>query len=165
MSQARSITLNAFSLLLVFAATAVTSDAGESRVELTDGSSINAELIGIDGGNYLLRSPTLGEIRVPEASIRAIRPLASGAEGSTPPGSPAGGQVGEVAGKLLADPRLLEMVEGLRNDPELQSALADPEFMRLVMAGDYQSLSGDPRMQRLMANPAILAIIGEMSHR
>ncbi|MBK1717380.1 hypothetical protein [Thiocystis violacea] len=132
--------------------------AGESRVELTDGSVISGELLSIDGGRYRLRSATLGEVILPESSIRALRP---GAE-SSDPGAPdrRADEIADIQKRLVQDPGLMDGITALQNDPEIQAVLADPELTRLILAGDIERLRADPRIQRLMSHPALRAMVG-----
>ena len=51
-----------------------------SRLELTDGSILVGEVLGMSDGVYSVRSPTLGTIRVESSPIRDLRRV------DTPPG-------------------------------------------------------------------------------
>ncbi len=141
------------------------ADAGESQIELRDGSQVRAELISVDGGYYLLRSATLGEVRVRETDVVSIRPLASGGYPAFAPGPANAGEVAAIQQQLLGNAGLLQLVETLQGDPEIQAALSDPDFMRSVLAGDYQSIRADPRLQSLMAHPLIQSILAQMGGR
>jgi len=144
--------------------------AGESRIELRDGSIIGGEVIGVTNGAYRVRSPTLGEVQVRESDVVAIRPMTAGTLATAPADSSAapatsGADLAAMQQQLLGNPQIMESITRLQGDPAIQAALADPEFMRLVMSGDVATLRGDPRFQRLLENPAIRALVGQVLGR
>ncbi|MBK1724567.1 hypothetical protein CKO23_20455 [Thiocystis violacea] len=146
----------------------VISLAGESRIELTDGSVITGELIGIEAGHYRIRSATLGELSVPETSIRALQPASGGAMAAPAQAPAASDYSADIAGiqkQLVMDQGLMEQVSALQQDPEIQQALSDPELTRMILSGDLERLRGDPRFQRLMDHPSIQAIMGQVMGR
>jgi hypothetical protein len=64
---------------------------------------------------------------------------------------------------MFGDPAIMASITALQTDPDLQAALADPDFARRVLAGDIESLRADPRFMRLLEHPAIQAIVGQLS--
>ncbi|TCT21912.1 hypothetical protein EDC35_10310 [Thiobaca trueperi] len=136
--------------------------AGESRIELSDGSLITGELVGIDNGQYRIRSTTLGEMSVPESAIRSIQPPGSGG-GIAPDVSAYGPEIASIQQQLATNPGLMGQITALQNDPAIQAVLADPELTRLILAGDLERLRADPRIQRLMEHPGIQGIVGQMA--
>jgi len=144
--------------------------AAESRIELRDGSVISGDLLGVGNGAYRVRSAALGEMAIPESAVLAIRPASAavptsaGAAPANPlanPGSPPG-DLAAIQQQLLGNPQTLEAITHLQSDPDIQAALADPQFMGLIMSGNVTALSSDPRFQRLMENPAIRALVGRV---
>lgn len=140
--------------------------AGGSRIELRDGSVFSGELIGVESGRYRIRTALMGEIEVKESDVLAIRPAESG--GSRPPALNSGpadysGAFADIGHQVLSDPGLLGSIMELQNDPELQSALADPGFVGLIMSGNVDALKSDPRFLHLMAHPTVQAIIGRVT--
>lgn len=131
-------------------------EAGESRIELRDGSVLSAELVAVEAGRYRIRNSLIGEIEVEEGDVLAIRPSAAMATGE-----PVGG-IADVQRRIVGSPDILGSVTGLRGDPELQAALSDPDLLRLVMSGDLEALRSDPRLLRLMEHPAIQAIVRQL---
>ena len=141
--------------------------AGESRIELSDGSLITGELVGIDNGQYRIRSTTLGEMSVPESAIRSIQPPGSVgapvARQTAPDVSAYGPEIASIQQQLATNPGLMGQITALQNDPAIQAVLADPELTRLILAGDLERLRADPRIQRLMEHPGIQGIVGQMA--
>lgn len=137
--------------------------AEESRIELRDGSVIGGEVIGVGDGVYRVRSASLGEIQVRESDVLAIRPGGSGTTAA--PATDSGNQDGALAAvqqQLLGNPQTMDAISRLQGDAEVTAVLTDPEFMRLITAGDVEKLRTDPRFRRLMENPSIQAIVEQV---
>lgn len=157
------------SLLLAGAAA-----AGQLReVVLEDGSVILAEVLAMKDGVYTLKSKAMGTIDIDESAIRAIRsPSAAGtapAAVASQPRTDEAGSAGVQAmrksmmGSVMSNPNLLGMIFALRNDPQVQRVLQDPEVMEKVMAGDMEGLKNDPAFRALMENPDIQSLAGELT--
>ncbi|HYN76407.1 MAG TPA: hypothetical protein VES73_01275 [Lamprocystis sp. (in: g-proteobacteria)] len=145
--------------------------AGDSRIELRDGSVVSGELVSVTNGMYRIRSRNLGEIQVREADVMAVRPGSTAAEPVAAPTSPRteiagpGANLAGIQQQLLGNPQTMAAITQLQNDPAITSALSDPEFARLILSGDVEKLRSDPRFQRLLENPAIQAIVGQVLGR
>lgn len=146
-------------LMLLLATVSLTSSAA-SRIELVDGTVINGDLLSMANGRYVIQSATLGRIELPQSKIQSIEPVAGNtANGADKPDFQA------IQQKIVASPELMQLVTAMMSDPEIQAAIKDPEFMRLILSGDVDALKNDPRILRLMANPSMQAIIGKMQQR
>jgi hypothetical protein len=127
--------------------------AGEVRViELTDGSMITGQVLSLNNGVYLIRSDSLGTIKIEESKIRAIRSKSSGTNASSIQG------IGALQKKMLNDSEILDMVQSLQNDPDFQKALEDPEIMKAVKAGDIPALTANPKFMKLLDNATVKEI-------
>ncbi len=140
--------------------------AGAVReVELSDGSVLQAEVVGMRHGVYQLRSSTLGEFEVPESQVVAIR-----TPHSEPAPAPASEWDGDVASPqpqqnlpaagalqqaLTQDPAALNKILSLQNDPLVQSILSDESTMQAVESGDLGALLNDPKIKALMNHPTV----------
>jgi hypothetical protein len=145
--------------LLVWLTLAGTTAAAEpSRIELRDGSIISGEVVGFSGGHYLIRSPALGKISVDQSEIQAIRP-----GGDAPATSGYTSEIQSLQQKMVANPEIVKLLTTLANDPEVQAALADPEFMHLVTSGNLAALQRNPRFQHLLNQPGLRAILSQMA--
>lgn len=148
--------------------------AGESRIELRDGTVLRGELVSVSEGAYRIRSATLGEVQVHESEVMAIRPLGAvgdtGDAGHAGPAETRGASGGAdyredlaaIQQRLVGDPGTMQAILSLQENPEIRAALADPAFARLILSGDAATLSTDPRFQRLMADPAIQDILSRV---
>jgi hypothetical protein len=142
--------------------------AGQMReVVLSDGSVLLAEVVAYKEGVYTLRSETMGELEVQDSAIQAIREPGAGVTPKTltrqSKEAPNQEDVAAMKQSVLSNPGLLGMVFSLRNDPDMQRILQDPEIMGMVMSGDVESLQDNPKFMELMENPKIQAIIQQMA--
>ena len=163
-----------FAIGLALAALACPTVAGESRIELRDGSVLRGELVSVSEGGYRIRSAILGEIQVRESEVIAIRPLGAGADigaarqpGALEIGGASGGagykdELAAIQQRLAGDPGVMQAILSLQENPEIRAALADPAFAQLILSGNVATLSTDPRFRHLMENPAIQDILGRV---
>ena len=142
--------------------------AGAVReVELSDGSVLQAEVVGMRHGVYQLRSSTLGEFEVLESQVIAIRthsepapaPASEWAEWDGDVASPQPQQnlpaAGALQQALTQDPAALNEILSLQNDPLVQSILSDESTMQAVESGDLGALLNDPKIKALMNHPTV----------
>jgi hypothetical protein len=163
-----------FSCILFIVATVCSPllASGETvrEIELTDGSIIRAEVVSMRQGVYRLRSDLLGEIEVAEQRIKAIRSpeveaaaprldrepegesYAPVATFATPAPTPA---AEDLQQRFQQDPRALEKILSLQNDPLVQSILQDPGTMQAIEARDLGTLLNDPKIRALMSHPTV----------
>jgi hypothetical protein len=141
------------------------------RLELTDGSIIFGEIMGMSGGVYSVRSPTLGTISIESSRIRSLRDAdIPAAIDQTALANPSGGlsygtDIDALQRQLVGSPDLMQMIVGLRNDPALQRAMADPELMALISSGNIDALRQHPSFLELMSHPGIRAIVEQIQPR
>ena len=148
--------------LLLFQGTAWT--AGRA-IELRDGSVLMGELVSAGNGTYRIRTPVLGELELPESEVLAIRSAvgpASDRGGALSGTTDLQGVMSAIQRRIVGDPTMASAVTALQSDPELQGALADPDFLQLILSGNIVALSTDPRFLSLMANPAIQSLLGQV---
>ena len=133
--------------------------AGEVReIDLSDGSVINGEVLSLRNGIYTVRSDTLGIVKLEESKVRAIRPR-SPASGSQPAQSGiSSGQAQSLQQKMMSDQEIMGLIQSLKNDPEFQKILEDPEIMKAVNAGDVSALAANPKFMKLLNNATVQEI-------
>ena len=139
------------SIGLLLAITSTTD--GASLIELKDGTRIVGEVVSAGQGHYLIRSPSLGEIRLDESAIPSVGEQAHPAQTV---------ELGPIHQKIANSPELMKMIIDLQSKPQLQAILNDKQLMQLVLSGDTESLQHDPRIMQLLADPSIQAIVGKV---
>jgi hypothetical protein len=149
-----------FAWVLLIALGLVGAAAGEaSRIELRDGSIISGEVVGFADGRYLVESPALGQVTIDQSQIRSLQPGASA-------GGDLGGfgaQIMDLQQQLIGDAEIMGMITTLQSDPQVQAALADPEFMQLVTSGNLGALQSNPRFKALMSSSRFRALQERMT--
>ncbi|MEJ2453289.1 MAG: hypothetical protein P8103_03915 [Candidatus Thiodiazotropha sp.] len=147
-------------LLIALLGFATIPCSAASRIELVDGTEINGEVVSMSNGRYIIRSPSLGQIELPQSSVRAIEQA-----GGTAQANSANADIQAIQQQILTSPELMQLVTAMMSDPEILEAIKDPEFVQLIMSGDLVALQKDPRIHRLMNNPSVKAIVGKMQAR
>lgn len=137
-------------------------------IDLVDGSVVVGEIVSADHGAYTVKTDRLGIITLKDSDIVAIRTAAQ-----TPGPAPSSAQVrpshhGEslqsVRQRIMGDATLLQSVNALKDDPEIQKILQDPELMKAIQAGNIEALKDNPKIQDLMNNPTVQGIYQTLGH-
>lgn len=135
--------------------------AGEIKeIELTDGTVLTGEVLSLANGMYTIRTGSLGDLKVADAKVRAIRPR--GALSSSPQAGP-GADVRTLQNRMREDRDVMALIEQLKDDPQFRSALEDPAVMKAVSEGDVAALMANPRFLQLLRNPAVQDIQQKVS--
>jgi len=134
------------------------------QVVLDDGSSIIAEVRGLEAGVYQLHSPSLGAIQLPQSRVQRIGPHRAGAVPSAPTGAPGtGAQVRDLQVQMASDPTMAASLLQLSELPEMQAVLSDPEIMSAIERGDLGALEANPKIQKLMGNSTVRDLSQQIS--
>jgi len=143
--------------------------AEDRLVVLKDGSQIQGKIVSYQDGVYVIRSSSLGELRLVDQQVQSISTLApdrslhSGNLVSPAPAKPRvggvvesaqgallGGSLAQIQAQIASDPGLMSTILQLQNDPDMKALLADPEVMRAIQQFDMDALSANPRIQKLL---------------
>ena len=139
---------------------AVTSSAAEIKeIELTDGSVITGEVLSLNNGVYTIRTGSLGTLKIDDAKVRAIRPQSTSSSRQS-------GQTGDVKSlqdKMMSDQEVMSMIQSLKDDPQFNKILEDPEIMKAVSRGDTAALMANPKFLQLLHNPTVRDIQRKMT--
>ena len=134
-----------------------------SQIKLLDGSVIQAEIISFSNGVYKLRSESLGTISVAEDRVQSIRPNKSRISGTPAQleaaDPPVGQKVQGLQQKLTSDPKTMEMLLDLGNDPSMIGVLNDKDLMRAIQQGNLSTVIKNPKIQKLMKSKAVGEVI------
>jgi len=134
-----------------------------SRIQLNDGSVINAEVISFQNGTYTLRTGSLGEFKVDATKVQKIESVNTYAPpASFGPSSGSGAnisyEVEKLKTKMAGDPEITSIVTGLVSDPQFQEIAKDPSIVNAANSGDLQSLLSNEKFMGLVNNPKIKEI-------
>ncbi|MDD5247043.1 MAG: hypothetical protein PHS09_06615 [Candidatus Omnitrophica bacterium] len=125
--------------------------AGGQRIELDDGSVLNAEVKSLENGIYTLDTGSMGEIRLDASRVKKIE------SGSPGPNSFAS-KVHKYQQKMTQDPAALKLMNKLAKDQRFQQIAQDPQILEAIKSGDMQALTSNPKFISLMNDPEIRAI-------
>lgn len=116
-----------------------------SRIELSDGSVIQGEIISLENGAYTLKTAELGELKIDASKIRNIQMPNSdaGAQGYTQ--VPSNADFKSEVDKVLADPQFQELTK-------------DPDITNAAKSGDIKSLMSNDKIKNLINNPKLKEI-------
>ena len=134
-----------------------------SQIKLVDGSVIQAEIISFSNGVYKLRSEMLGTLSIAEDRVLSIRPNKSQISGTPAQleaaDPPVGQKVQGLQQKLTSDPKTMEMLLDLGNDPSMIGVLNDKDLMRAIQQGNFSTVIKNPKIQKLMKSKAVGEVI------
>lgn len=147
-------------VLLLFSLFAGPVYSATPRFELNDGTVITGTIIEFSNGVYVVKTASLGTVRVNQQDIRNI---VYGDPGQPPAGDSVAGisqaQIEAMQKSMAQDAGLMSLIQALQNDPDMQAILADPEITRAVAAGDFAALINNKKILQLMENPKIKEIV------
>ena len=134
-----------------------------SQIKLLDGSVIQAEIISFSNGVYKLRSESLGTLSIAEDRVQSIRPNKSQTpemlEKLESSNLSVGKKVQGLQQKLTSDPKIMEMLLDLGNDPSMIGVLNDKDLMRAIQQGNLSTVIKNPKIQKLMKSKAVGDVI------
>jgi hypothetical protein len=134
----------------------------EKVITLSDGSVIKGEVKSLVDGKYLVKSPSLGIIHIPEEDIQSIsnpQLIPQNAQGISANPSALRLQTKGLERKLLSDPEILMDIQSIATDEEVLKMIADKNFLDAVMSMDEQRIMNNKTVQEFADNPRIRALM------
>lgn len=126
--------------------------AEKNRIELSDGSVLEGNIVSFENGVYTLQSDTLGMLRVDQAKVEKIESIGASSAMPATPGLDVKGQMENIKTSITENPQIMNMVAGLLSDPQFKEVLNDPKTMQEVNSQDFQALSSNQKFLALMDN-------------
>ena len=144
--------------LLFFALNSATYGAQPSKIELTDGSIINGEIISYSNDIYTINSPTFGEIKIESAKVAKIESLKYALpNNSISPAAqnniPTPSQISNYGQNLINDPENAAIIEGMAINSGLQELANDLQVREAAKTGDIQALLKNPKFMNMVSSP------------
>ncbi|MBU0483448.1 MAG: hypothetical protein KKB30_02905 [Proteobacteria bacterium] len=130
-----------------------------SKVNLADGSIISGELISIDDGIYTVKPQSLGTIKVKSSDIKSIdnQTKTSNSSRKADQSAPTA-EIKAIQQQLMGNEEIMNLIFSLRNDPNIQKAMQNPEFMKAINSWDLNTLQNDPLFNEILKNSTIQLI-------
>ena len=145
--------------------------AKERTIILEDGTTLKGEIVGIKGGRYVIRTSSLGEVKIRESDIQTIttkeniqKPANTNSMGTFPNGSILNnpkmqGQINQMQNMILNNESLMNDVSGLLNNEEIMSVLSNPNLINQLKTSNMTDIENNPGMKKLMNNPQMKEFI------
>ncbi len=159
-------------LILLFALVLLPVTAAFAKspktITLKDGTRVSGQITGIDQGQYVVQSQTLGEIKVKEDDVASITdPNAPNT--ATQPAQQENSQanapvdynakIHEVQSQIMADPEVMKDITAMAQDPQIMAILSDPAIMAAAKSGNPMAVQSNPHTQELLNNPKMQELI------
>ncbi len=80
----------------------------------------------------------------------------------SPPPSQFESQTNQMQTDILSDPALLSDVQAMMQDKETMAIFSDPQLMEDIMSRDPAKIESNPKVQTLLQNPHMQALIQKM---
>jgi len=131
-----------------------------NKIELSDGTVINGEIVSFANGVYTIRTLALGEIKVGALRVSKIESLNRSLT-NTPDASVASpsnltpSQIDSYKQRLLDNPESAAIVTGLSTDPQIQELAKDPQIADAAKAGDIQALMKNKKFMSIVNDSRI----------
>ena len=162
-------------VLFILVSGALAYGAQKSRIELTDGSTLEGEVVSFSEGNYIVKSPTLGILKVEKEKVRDIRGAdqpaklpKSGSVVKTPSVAKTNGAAGDVSydpeevqklqNAMTSNAEVMGALLGLLATPEFQDLMKDPEILNAAKTVDMKKLMKNPKIVKATQNPQVQEI-------
>lgn len=137
-----------------------------SKIELSDGSVIQAEVVSLEKGTYTLHTNSLGEVKIPASEIRKIGmpnlTPDSVVNNSEPSNSTPKSKTGQLKTSITNNPEIMATMVGMLSDPQFQEILKDPEIMNAVKTENVKALQANEKFMRVINHPKIKEIEGKL---
>jgi hypothetical protein len=129
-----------------------------NRIELTDGSIINGEIVSYANGIYIINTANFGEIKIEAKKVSKIESensLAASAKISSVSQSDNLVQSGIDVSKqeLMGDLQNTAIIAQLAADSQIQEIAKDPKIQEAVKSGDIQTLMKSEKFMNIVNNP------------
>jgi hypothetical protein len=153
-------------LIVSLTATGVAFSSTSSRIELSDGTVIVGTIVSFADGVYRVKTKSLGTLSLSENAVLKIQRMGASGSGASSKAGTNGSEAHDLRAKqqqiqnrLLGSSDMVEIIEGLQNNPAMQNILNNPDLMKAITQGDLETLGRSPDIQALMKNPKVRDII------
>lgn len=150
------------SCMLILALNGLTYGAQTSRLELTDGSVIKAEIVSLKDGIYTLNAGALGEIKVEASKIKKIE---ISNQDANPDDNLIKAKTEQLKQQVANNPETAKIIAGLATDPQFQEIVKDPEIVNAAKSEDIKALMSNKKFMNLLNHPKVKEIQKELKEK
>jgi hypothetical protein len=152
-----------FLILFILTFASLVHATNKNRIVLTDGSTLEGEIISFSEGKYTVKSPSLGILRIEESKIRTISHMdqmaAAPQKDIVPPDAAAlQTEIQKLQPAITGNPDIMRTIAGLISDPDFQALFKDPEIMNAAKSLDIKTLMANEKFVNAVNNPTVKEI-------
>ncbi|MBF0478312.1 MAG: hypothetical protein HQL26_02405 [Candidatus Omnitrophica bacterium] len=142
----------------------------ENIIHLKDGSNIKGQVTSLNNGLYTIKTETLGNLTIKAEDVANInnpaipqtKPAETNPQVLQNQMNAASPDIKAMQNKILADPNMMQQVQGLINDKEIMNIIQDPEFMKAIMSQNVEAIKDNPKTEELLKNPNMQKMLQQM---
>ncbi|MCR4337453.1 MAG: hypothetical protein NUV91_06580 [Candidatus Omnitrophica bacterium] len=144
-------------------------------IVLKDGTVLKGRLVGIKNNHYQIQTTALGQLEIPAMNVTNISsgtpslPAAGQIPTISPNSMPALSGLGlspEQSGNfyqgLLANPKVMTIIEEITKDPQLMNLLMNENLLQDIMSMDPTRIGKNPNVDKVMSNPSMQRLMNEI---
>jgi len=140
-------------------------------ITLKDGTVLKGKIVELKNEVYTIETSHLGTISVKDSEILEISSAeAKKLKESSLPALKNASQmnpqlmndVAQLQETLIQDPNFMVNINNLVEDEEMMQILMDPNLMSALMSQDPNVLENDARLKKILDNPHMMKIIGQI---
>jgi hypothetical protein len=136
-----------------------------NEVVLIDGGTILGEIVSHHDGEYIIKSPTLGTLKIDESKIRVIRIQHGPSVEKNPPDAPkqySNQDIQSIQKSIMNNDKIMQKVLSLQTNPQMKEILNDPDILEALNSGNFSALLSNPKLLEMLNNPEIKEIQKEI---
>lgn len=151
-------------------------------ITLTDGSVIRGKVLSMINGRYTIMTQHLGKIQLDDTKIASINAQKTSVQAvprqttrtpqayqksntASPQKAQMKDQVQALQGQILSDPKMMNDIGGLLNNPKLMSIISDQRVMDDLMSYDPARIEANPNIQKLMRDPEMQKLMKQIQQQ
>jgi hypothetical protein len=159
-----------FLVLFVSMSALLVGTAYGKKIELTDGSALEGEIVSFSEGKYTVQSASLGTLQIEDSKVRSISSTDQAAvdsSGAAVPSDPAAiqSEMQKLQPAIMSDPNIMKTVAGLVSNPDFQALVNDPEVVNAAKSLDLKTLMANQKFVKAINDPAIKEIDQKMKEQ
>jgi hypothetical protein len=159
-----------FLIVFVLSAGSLVYGGQKSKIELTDGSILEGEIVSFSKDHYTVKSSILGTLKIEDSKVRTIHRVdASGMSSKNDMASLDTAAVPSEALKLppaiAGSLEIMKAIPGLLASPDFQELLKDPEILNAAKSMDFKALMANEKFVKAINSSAIQEIRQKMKEQ
>ncbi|HOW60014.1 MAG TPA: hypothetical protein PLO78_09865 [Candidatus Omnitrophota bacterium] len=151
---------NFFLILFFLTWVSVAHASQEKRIELTDGSVLDGEIVSFSEGQYTVKNSVLGVIRVEGSKIRAIHggdqtTGSSERDVTSLDAATVRNEMQKLQPAMVSNPDIMKSLASLISDSDFQALLKDPQVMDAARSLDLKTLMANEKFISILNKPEV----------